>query len=406
MKKVSISIILGVLAILIVIIILIAYFYKGLFPVLGPVPANVNQLLPQADYNQNNNLNQSNSNQPPVALEKVQRGPYTILGDFQMDIFAQDLQTPRVLLFDDNSNLLVSAMGEGKVYAIKPDGNKVVLAQNLTNPHGLAIKEGYLYIAETKGVSRYQYDINNLKLGAEEHLFDLPVGGGHFTRTIKFGPNGYLYVSVGSSCNVCNENDERRATVLKYNPKDWSYEVWAKGLRNTVFFTLNPKTQQFWGNDMGRDLLGDNVPPDELNILQSGNYGWPICYGDKIHDSNFDKNVYIRDPCSDTIAPIYGYPAHNAPLGLTFIDSQMFPADWQGDLLVSLHGSWNRTVPDGYKVVHLKINGDQVVSSEDFITGFLTNSGAIGRPVDLVFGPDQSLYLSDDKAGVIYKIYK
>ena len=401
---------------------LVIYYYPQIRPAIGPPVADVTKLLANANVNDNNNANatflrspsyggQANNaniaNVVPETIQPVVRGPFTILGDFQIDIFAKDLNTPRVLLFDGQNNLLVSAMGEGKVYAIKSDGSKVVLASNLNSPHGLAINNGYLYIAETDKVNRYTYDSANLKLGPKEILFNLPSGAGHFTRTLQFSPDGYLYVAVGSSCNVCRESDKRRATILKYNPTDWTDEVFAKGLRNTVFFILNPKTKEFWGNDMGRDYLGDNSPPDDLNILSAGkNYGWPICYGNKINDRNFDKNVYIRDPCADSVAPIYEYGAHNAPLGLTFIDSKMFPTSWQGDLLVSLHGSWNSSVPVGYKVVHLKIDGNKVTSSEDFITGFLTNSGAIGRPVDLVFGKDGILYLSDDKAGVIYKIHK
>ena len=405
---------LKILIIVIVIIVggmagLVIYFYPQARPAIGPPVADVSKLLNANMVNTNANLriNANATNLVPEIITPTIQGPFTILGNFKMDVFAKDLKTPRVLIFDEQNNLLVSAMGEGKVYAIKSDGSKVVLASGLNNPHGLALNNGYLYIAETNKVSRYTYDLVNLKLGKKEFLFNLPSGGVHFTRTLQFGPNGFLYVAVGSSCNVCHESDERRATILKYDPANWSYEVFAKGLRNTVFFVLNPRTKQFWGNDMGRDNLGDNLPPDDLNILSAGkNYGWPICYGDKVHDTNFDKNVYVRDPCMDSVAPIYEYNSHNAPLGLTFIDSKMFPQSWQGDLLVSLHGSWNSSAPVGYKVVHLKIDGNKVVSSEDFITGFLVNGGAIGRPVDLVFGKDGALYLSDDKAGVVYKIYR
>lgn len=384
---------------------LFVYFYPSLNQALGPAPANISQLLPPS----NGNTNQPAPLQttfPSLADWKTnQQGPLTVLGNLKISIFADTLKTPRVLLFDSAGNLLVSAMGEGSVYAIKPDQTKIKLISGLNNPHGLALKDGYLYIAESDKVQRYTYDQAGLKLGPAEKLFDLPGSGVHFTRTIKFGTDGMLYVSVGSSCNVCQEIDERRAAILKYNPTDWTYTIFAKGLRNTVFFINNPKTNQWWGNDMGRDLLGDNLPPDDLNIIrQGGNYGWPICYGQGINDRDFDKNIYIQNPCNNTIAPIWEYPAHNAPLGLVFINSPLFPQEWQGDLLVSLHGSWNRSVPDGYKVVHLKVDGDKVTGSEDFITGFLTANGVIGRPVDLVFSPDGSLYLSDDKAGVIYKI--
>ncbi|MDD5341035.1 MAG: PQQ-dependent sugar dehydrogenase [Patescibacteria group bacterium] len=399
--------ILLVVVIILVILFLAAfiYFYPQIGPAFLPPAQNVVNLLPNANVNINAVRN-INTNAANDILNPTKAGPFTILGNFQMNIFAQGLNTPRVLLFDDAGNLLVSAMGEGKVYAIKLDGTKVVLASGLNTPHGLALNGGYLYIAETDKVSRYTYDSVNLKFGAKEFLFNLPSGGEHVTRTIQFGSDGYLYVAEGSTCNVCDEINSQRAAISRYNPKDWSYTIFASGLRNTVFFTLNPKTNQFWGNDMGRDFLGDNLPPDELNILTGGNYGWPICYGNKVNDRNFDKRIYVRDPCIDTIAPIWEYGAHNAPLGLAFINSSMFPASWQGDLLVALHGSWNSTVPVGYKVVHLKVSGNQVLSSEDFITGFLVNGGAIGRPVGLAFDKAGALYLSDDKAGVIYKIFR
>lgn len=391
---------------LFVIIGLVMYLYPGLRPALGPPVEDVTELLPKADDSPADDSTMLTMT-AEEELEYTQKGPFTVLGDFEIEVFAKDLIKPRTLLFDSKGNLLVSAMGEGSVYAIKPNGEKKVLVENLFNPHGLEIKDGFLYIAETDKVSRYQYDERNLELDESELLFKLPGAGGHSTRTIKFGPDNNLYVAVGSSCNVCYEEDERRAAILKYNPQDWSYEVFAKGLRNTVFFVFNQATGQIWGGDMGRDFLGDNTPPEEINIILEGkDYGWPICYGNKIHDSNFDKNQYLKDPCFETEKPIYELPAHFAPLGITFIDSPLFPPEWQGDILHALHGSWNRSTPGGYKVVLLDVVGNTIVSDQDFMTGFLGDKGVIGRPVDLVFGPDGALYLSDDKAGVVYKISK
>jgi len=169
---------------------------------------------------------------------------------------------------------------------------------------------------------------------------------------------------------------------------------------------------------MGRDFLGDNLPPDEINIIEEGkDYGWPFCYGRQVHDTDFDKKVYVQivpqPPCGQTEPPIYEIPAHSAPLGLVFIHSSQFPDDWQDDLLVAYHGSWNRSTPSGYKIVRLKINDQKVISHEDFISGFLPASPTgeqgtqtIGRPVDLMFDKEGSLYISDDKAGVIYKLAK
>ncbi len=178
-----------------------------------------------------------------------------------------------------------------------------------------------------------------------------------------------------------------------------------------MFLSVNPKTNEVWAGDMGRDLIGDDIPPEEINILRDGgNYGWPICYDNKIHDTNFDKKTYVRDPCADTVAPIYTFQAHSAPLGLTFINSSQFPSDWQGDLLVVYHGSGNRSVPTGYKVVHMKVTGNNITGEEDFLTGFLPPNtsigptGARGRPVDVIFNSQGSLFISDDKAGAVYKV--
>jgi len=166
---------------------------------------------------------------------------------------------------------------------------------------------------------------------------------------------------------------------------------------------LRTSTDKVWATENGRDLLGDNVPPDEINILQDGgNYGWPFCYGDHVLDTTFGDKT--QEYCNGTIAPAFNLQAHSAPLGLAFIDSRQFPADWQGDLLVAFHGSWNRSVPTGYKVVRLKVDGEKVSDQTDFMTGFLQNDQTIGRPVDLTFDSAGRLYVSDDKAGVVYLV--
>lgn len=162
-----------------------------------------------------------------------------------------------------------------------------------------------------------------------------------------------------------------------------------------------------WGTENSRDWLGDNAPPDGINIIRDGkNYGWPVCYGNKFHDKNFDPKGEQATYCADTLAPIFEIQSHSAPLGLTFINSKQFPDSQQGDLLVAYHGSWNRTEPTGYKVVRLVVEGNQITKQEDFLTGFLQGSDASGRPVDLEFDKTGSLYISDDKANAVYKIVK
>jgi glucose/arabinose dehydrogenase len=216
-------------------------------------------------------------------------------------------------------------------------------------------------------------------------------------------PGGIL-LSIGSSCDVCFEEDERRGTVQIYFT-DGRLEPFATGLRNSVFLT--EARGNVWATEMGRDFLGDDLPPDEVNILaEPRDYGWPICYGKNVHDRQFDKNVYIRDPCLDKVSSKIDLPAHSAPLGLVFVPKWAgWPEEYEGNLLVAYHGSWNRSTPTGYKIRRFVLdNSGNVIHEEDFVTGWLKGRDVLGRPVDLKFGPDRSLYVSDDHSGVIYRV--
>jgi glucose/arabinose dehydrogenase len=273
-----------------------------------------------------------------------------------------------------------------------------------TDPHGLAFRNGKLFVAEEKQVNRYAWDEAALTATFEKKIADLPAGGaGHVTRSLLFDNDGRLFISVGSTCNVCNEKDQRNATLFVTNEEGENVRVFASGLRNAVFLTLHDVTNEVWVSENSRDLLGDDVPPDEINILSEGkNYGWPFCYGRQMVDSSFGgKDAAF---CATTEPPVAELQAHSAALGLTFVDSQQFAGDWQGDLLVAFHGSWNRSTPTGYKVVRLRVDGKNIVDQSDFMTGFLQGNQAIGRPVDLEFDQNGSLYVSDDKAGVVYLI--
>ena len=269
-------------------------------------------------------------------------------------------------------------------------------------PHGLAFHSGYLYVAMEDSVSRYPY-LGDGNLGDHEVIVgNLPVAG-HPSRTVGFGQSDKMYVSVGSSCNVCEEVDQHRAVVMEYDVDGSGERVFAKGIRNAVGFVFHPKTGEIWATENGRDALSDDLPPDEINVIRAGrHYGWPYCYGKQVPDPEFN------DParCRTTEESHYDLQAHSAPLGLRFIDSPQFPSAWQGDLLVAYHGSWNRREPTGYKVVKMEIDEGKIVSEEDFIYGWLLDSGeSVGRPVDLIFGPeDGALYISDDKFGVIYRV--
>lgn len=331
--------------------------------------------------------------------ENKTASPFTLPSGLSVSIYSKALGNVRDLEFDPGGNLLASLTKEGKVVAL-PDKNKdgisdetVTVVSGLNQPHGIAFRENKIYIAETNVVAVYDYDQTNFKATNKKKIIDLPSGSGHFTRSLLFNGDKLL-ISIGSSCNVCNEKDSRRASIMISNPDGSDLKTFASGLRNSVFMTKNPVTGDVWATEMGRDLLGDDIPPDEINIIREGNYGWPICYGKNVHDTEFDKNAYIRNPCSDDQAhpSLIDIPAHSAPLGLAF---------WKGSLLVAFHGSWNRSVPTGYKIVKIDPKTGKI---EDFITGWLKGKEALGRPVDILVRDDKTIFVSDDKSGVVYKL--
>lgn len=347
----------------------------------------------------------------PTKKREKSNLPFSLPSGFSIGIFAKGIKGARDLEFTADGTLFISQTTEGKILALADIKNNSTAdeikeaASGLKKPHGLAFHGGKLYVAEENAVSSYDWDEKNWTLTNKKLLFSLPSGGRHFTRSLVFDKSGKLYISVGSTCDVCFEKNPMNGTILISDPVGSTPRIIAKGLRNSVFITLNRKTDEIWATEMGRDFLGDNTPPDEINIIRDGgDYGWPSCYGKKIHDTDFEKRVYIKDPCENTQPPIYDIPAHSAPLGLAFIDSKQFPADWQGDLLVAYHGSWNKSVSSGYKVMRMKVQGDKILNEENFLSGFLSGNQALARPVDLIFDKEGSLYISDDKAGYIFKV--
>ncbi|MBI4153643.1 PQQ-dependent sugar dehydrogenase [Candidatus Woesebacteria bacterium] len=337
--------------------------------------------------------------------------PLTLPVGFNLGIFA-DLRGsfPRALAFDERGVLFASVPAKGKVLALPDrdaDGKAdrtVEVMTGLDKPHGIAFDGGYIYVGETNRVIRASYNSESLTAGTPQKLFDLPGGGRHFTRTIRI-EGGKLYTSVGSSCDTCIESHPFRAAVLVSDLDGANLRVFAKGLRNTVFFTFD-SGGKMWGTDMGRDFLGDNLPPDEVNLIEDGkDYGWPYCYGSKVRDSKFKPGENLSY-CADTTPPKFELPAHVAPLGITFIHSDSFPGEDQGNILVALHGSWNSSVPVGYKIVKLSLLGGFVMGSTDFIAGFIDGKEVFGRPVDLIFDKTGYLYISDDNTGLIYILSK
>ena len=326
---------------------------------------------------------------------------------FKMGIFAEGLGNARVLLFDLKNRLLVSAPSQGKIIRLTDsDGDgfaelKETILTGLNRPHGLAFFEKWLYVAEANKIVRYEYDHNSGKvLSSGEKLIDLPGGGRHFTRTIGFDSNDKLFISIGSSCDTCLEDDENRAAIMISDPDGKNARIYASGLRNSVFFRWHPNTKELFATDMGRDFLGDNLPPDEVNIIKDGKgYGWPFCYGKRVYDTVF-RGV---DNCASSEPSFIDLPAHVAPLGLAFALKE-WGKEWEGDLFISYHGSWNSSVPVGYKIVQFTKESNYQ-ESRDFITGFINQkNNVLGRPVDLLFDNNGRLFISDDKSGMIYMV--
>ncbi len=338
-----------------------------------------------------------------VSPSWAQAPPVSLPPGFHLEVFASDLGGPRFMTLDPAGTLLVSVPSRGRVVALpdrnghgKPDA-VVIVADGLSQPHGLAFKDGQLYVAETGRVLRFHYDPATMKASLPRVIVPSLPTGGHWTRTLVFGPDGRLYVSIGSSCNICRERDSRRAAIMRYRPDGSGEELFASGLRNAVGIAFHPSTGVLWATVNERDWLGDDVPPDLITeVRERGFYGFPDCFtaGGKTF---VDSRVLKGDRCPPMTAPSLEIQAHSAPLGLAFYTGQQFPAEYRGSLFVAYHGSWNRSVPTGYKVVRVKLEGGKATAVEDFATGFLSGGTVSARPVDLVVGRDGALYLSSDQ---------
>ncbi|MBI2033570.1 MAG: PQQ-dependent sugar dehydrogenase [Candidatus Liptonbacteria bacterium] len=363
----------------------------------------------------------------------------TLPPGFNIEVFAEDLSPsffstpgpqggPRLMEFK-NDTVFVAVPNQGSVITFedknkdgKPEAMKTFI-DGLNNPHNVAFSGDWVYIATEDRVLRVK-DANGDNVAEREtleKLVNLPTGN-HWTRTVKIFGNS-MYVSVGSTCNVCNEHDDRRATIMKCSLDGKNCATFAKGLRNTVDFV--EYKGKIYGTDNGRDRLGNDIPPDEINIIEEGkNYGWPICYGKNIHDTDFDpapaspaslseageqvrygagQNTLVRIPCLEPFeTPSFiDLPAHVAPLGLAFYAGTKFPEEYQGKLFVAYHGSWNADPPVGYKVVTVDVETGEI---NDFATGWLRDTSVRGRPVGIINFRD-GLLVSDDNAGKIYRIF-
>ncbi|WP_022823272.1 PQQ-dependent sugar dehydrogenase [Hymenobacter norwichensis] len=334
---------------------------------------------------------------------------------FTVSKYAENLDMPRMLAQAPNGDLYVSNRVKGTVTLLRDankDGKVETTKQVAQKPHlhGLALKDGKLYMAAVREL--YVADVKaDGTLGELKMLYkDLPDAGQHANRTLNFGPDGKLYLSVGSTCNACDEDNPENATLLEVSTDGSGRRVYATGLRNTIGFDWHPTTKALFGMDHGIDWLGDEDQQEEFNQLKAGaNYGWPSIIADgKPYPANKPKSGETYEQFdAKAVRPLLLYKAHSAPLGLVFNKAQQFPKEYQNDAFVTMHGSWNRAQPSGYKIVRVHFNEQgQPQQFEDFVTGWLVEDGKseFGRPCAIVQATDGSLLVSDDDNGVIYRV--
>jgi glucose/arabinose dehydrogenase len=328
---------------------------------------------------------------------------------FSISIYADNLADARSMALSPSGILFVGTRREGKVYALlDSNGDKradkvFIIASGLNMPNGVAFRNGSLYVAEVNRLLRFDRIEEKLDDPGEPVVIygDLPKDRLHGWKYLRFGPDGLLYVQVGAPCNICNPGDPY-AALLRMRPDGSAREIFARGIRNTVGFDWHPETKELWFSDNGRDWLGDDLPPDELNRAPVPNlhFGFPYLHGSKVKDPEFGNQAddLILTP------PAFEFHAHVAPLGIQFYTGTRFPQKYRNQLFVAQHGSWNRSVKIGYRVMAVFIDKNKVTGSEVFADGWLAGGRVSGRPVDLEMLPDGSLLVSDDMAGAIYRI--
>ncbi|WP_106225813.1 PQQ-dependent sugar dehydrogenase [Legionella pneumophila] len=329
---------------------------------------------------------------------------------FTVSIYARPVVDAREMALGSKDIVFVGSRNAGKVYAVIPDkknshGTRVLtIASGLNMPNGVAFHQGSLYVAEVGRILRFDNIESNLNNPPKPTVVTtkLPKEKAHGWRFISFGPDGRLYIGVGAPCNVCLMDDPHYATIMRMEANGQNLEVYAKGIRNTVGFDWDPIHHNLWFTDNGRDWLGDDLPPDELNVAprKGMDFGFPYCYGKSTADPVYGK----LHSCSEFTLSVYEFPAHVAPLGMSFYTGKLFPSNYWGQIFISEHGSWNRSHKIGYQVITAKIKNNHVTEVKPFISGWLQGEKAWGRPVDTLVMPDGALLISDDYANVIYRV--
>ncbi|MDO1511064.1 sorbosone dehydrogenase family protein [Maribacter confluentis] len=332
---------------------------------------------------------------------------------FNIEVYARGIDGARSMAMGDNGTLFVGTRNENTVYAIQDnDGDfkadNVIILDTMEVPNGIAIRNGDLYVAQVGSLWKYPSIEDQLGKSVEKELVydDFPTEFHHGWKYIAFGPDDKLYVPVGAPCNICNRTneDERFATISRMDPDGSNREIYARGVRNSVGFTWHPETKEMWFTDNGRDMLGDDIPPCELNkVTEAGqHFGYPFCHGGIVKDPEFGD----EHPCSDFVSPALQLGAHVAPLGIKFYTGTMFPQEYKGRAFIAEHGSWNRSKKVGYRIMMVDIEEGEVIGNEVFIDGWLdeVEQKASGRPVDMLMLKDGSMLISDDFGDAIYRV--
>jgi len=329
---------------------------------------------------------------------------------FEISVYASGVENARSMTLSPNGTLFVGTRSAGKVYAIVDRNGDfqaddvITLARGLNSPNGVAFSDGALYVAEVNRVIRFDNIESHLKSSSQPVVVNdkFPKDGHHGWKFMRFGPDGLLYVPVGAPCNICERNPDRYAVIMRMQRDGANLETFARGIRNTVGFDWHPVTKELWFTDNGRDWLGDDQPPDELNHApQPGmHFGFPYCHGGNLPDPEFGS----KHTCSEFAPPVQKLAPHAAALGMRFYTGTMFPQSYRQQIFIAEHGSWNRTTPLGYRITLVRLDSNRAVSYEPFAEGWLQNGRPWGRPVDVLIMPDGSLLVSDDRADVIYRI--
>jgi len=339
-----------------------------------------------------------------LPLEKIKLPP-----GFQISLFADNVPGARSMALGDNGTLFIGTRDEGKVYAIKYLNDKAAeiytIASGLHMPNGVAFRNGSLWVAEVNRILKFDNIESRLTNPPQPNVITdkFPSDTTHGWKFIAFGPDGWLYVPVGAPCNICEPNPDRYANIMRLKPDGSDLQVYARGIRNSVGFDWSPMTKNLWFTDNGRDLMGDEKPSDELNYAprQNMHFGYPYCHEGDLPDPEFGS----KHKCNEFAAPVAKLGPHVAALGMRFYTGAMFPTEYRNSIFIAEHGSWNRSKKIGYRIARVAIDeNNKMVKQEIFAEGWLQGDSSWGRPVDMQVMPDGALLVSDDQAGIIYRI--